>query len=629
MDEEIFSLADKVIETLKRKKIIEFGELAGEVDGDKKNVRKVVDLLERQGMVNVEYKLTKVIVAWNDAGPVSTLPIAYGKYKIISMDQKEMSKEAEKEKVELRKEIFSQSAKNELPFITKEVEFEEKPELKGERAGEKKKLEKTAKAAGLPPLPSLTALEQARRRETERQKQMQKEMERATKEKQKLKEKELKKHAKLAKELLREQQSKGKSEKEKERPRTSGIGTYAEGKTILSEYLSPKQIEVDETSVALNEEDGEVDETKRMAEELRHKLQGIQEKKAEMSELNRKKLAIVEEYYAPLTQRVEAELAVITDLVSDKETKIKKLKDRLKALPERISDIDIDALELRNTELEAKRRFSEAISALEDVVKEIKDVQKSTRTEVGAAKETLGNQVERLNALKGQIGNYAEAEFDLEKRLAAAKNRIEKEMAAIDSIEEELGTIRSVSEGTKGKVSEIEIKIEEGKESLNAVDAEIKNLSKLDDLIMGVKEKYSGALRGLENEIAAEEADMARLREVVESGFARKYLSELESMHERHEAEVTTIAMREQDINEQLDKAKLELRRLIRQSRELSDRLHSSLPKKQASLGDIDKEIEKRMDMAEEKGIERQKEVEERRSVLSELSEFLAGLKKR
>ncbi len=621
MDGEIFSLADKVIETLKQRKILEFEDLIKEVQGDKKTIKRITELLERQGMVSIEYKLTKVIIAWNDTEPHKTVPIAYGKYRIISMDQK--GNREKREAAEIKRSI---PAPDELPFITKEVEFEEKKDFrKGKEKKSEKEKEKERVTRHEPEVPQqLFALRQARERELERQRVREKEISKIETAKAKGKEKQKEYDELIRLREIRDIAQKGRA-KLKEKGTKVELG---EGKSILREYLAPRTIDIDERSVAIDEGDKE-DEVKQMAEELKEKLKGIQIKKAEVAELNRKKAGLVEEYYTPISQRVETEIMIIADLVADKEQKIKKLKERLKALPERISEIDIDTLELRNIELEAKSRFNEGISELEEVVRQIKTIQKSVKEDIGASKETLNNQVEKLNSLKNKVAQYSDMESDIEKRLITMHTKIEKEMDDVNALEGELETVRSISDGVKSRVFEIEKNIDEGSISLGNVEKRIKNLTKLDELVKETKGKYVNALQDLEHEIAEEETELAKIREIVESGFARKYLSEIEGMRERHEAEVTNVALKEQEINEHLDKAKIELRRLIRQSKELSDKLYAVLPKKSISLSEIDKKIDERMEVIEEREKEKEEKAQERKSVLSDLNEFLSNFKKK
>mgnify|MGYP002398772447 CR=1 FL=1 len=66
MDQEIISIADKVIEMLKQRKIMEMRDLVKETGADESDIKLIISLLEKEEMVEVEYSLTKVLVSWND-----------------------------------------------------------------------------------------------------------------------------------------------------------------------------------------------------------------------------------------------------------------------------------------------------------------------------------------------------------------------------------------------------------------------------------------------------------------------------------------------------------------------------------------------------------------------------------
>jgi len=66
MDDEIVSLADKIISILKQNKIIELSELAKQVGAEEHEVQNIIEILEKEEMVDVGYSLTKVLISWND-----------------------------------------------------------------------------------------------------------------------------------------------------------------------------------------------------------------------------------------------------------------------------------------------------------------------------------------------------------------------------------------------------------------------------------------------------------------------------------------------------------------------------------------------------------------------------------
>ena len=67
-DDSILCTADKIIQALKERRNMEINELASYTCADIMETRKIVNVLEKEGLARVEYKLTKSIVIWEGEG---------------------------------------------------------------------------------------------------------------------------------------------------------------------------------------------------------------------------------------------------------------------------------------------------------------------------------------------------------------------------------------------------------------------------------------------------------------------------------------------------------------------------------------------------------------------------------
>ncbi len=88
MVEEIISLADKVITILKERKIVEMADLVKETGAQEHDIKLIIDLLEKEEMVDVGYSLTKVLISWNDEAD-RILAKTKKNQKVISLDKDE------------------------------------------------------------------------------------------------------------------------------------------------------------------------------------------------------------------------------------------------------------------------------------------------------------------------------------------------------------------------------------------------------------------------------------------------------------------------------------------------------------------------------------------------------------
>ncbi|MHA1758622.1 MAG: hypothetical protein ACTSVV_17790 [Promethearchaeota archaeon] len=85
MDQGIFSLADNIIEILKQKKIVELSELVKLTNADERDIKLILDLLEKEQLVNIGYRLTKTLISWNDEADRLLMKMNHDQ-KITSLD---------------------------------------------------------------------------------------------------------------------------------------------------------------------------------------------------------------------------------------------------------------------------------------------------------------------------------------------------------------------------------------------------------------------------------------------------------------------------------------------------------------------------------------------------------------
>jgi len=116
MDEEIVSLADKIISILKQRKIIELSELAKQVGAEEQEVQNIIEILEKEEMVDVGYSLTKVLISWNDEADRILMKMKKGQ-KITSLS-------SSKEISELKRNGKNHSTQK--PIVIPEVKHDHK-----------------------------------------------------------------------------------------------------------------------------------------------------------------------------------------------------------------------------------------------------------------------------------------------------------------------------------------------------------------------------------------------------------------------------------------------------------------------------------------------------------------------
>lgn len=697
MDAEIFSLADKVIETLKMRKIVDLAMLIKETGGSESDIRKIINLLEQQGMADVEYKLTKVIISWNDeADIVSRESQPMSKYhrisfdsnnKVINQNFKSTSSApiaSSKYNVKLQSEIRSEQEtgvrpsslapkstieKNEaMSLLDLGLGREEEPHRRGERIAQRapivqkvKEDNKKSKEHSEKKNDSdlhvksekgmLTSDREKTGRLSKREERIRKEVDEEVKTierniRSKLKGK-VHSEADLATTdivtSVRKEHSIKSSNKERQK-RGSVLRKYISVPTTVSTAatVTPDKGSMQDSVKTFtlniqdydNEEpkstsvDNEVNETI-ISKDLSETINAIRDKKVEIASLSRQKAGLLDESYAPLQSKLDSELTIISEIISEKEKKLKSLRERLKSLPENLSSLEIESIELKNAEAEAKSRFDYVLSDLQKLASEVKLIKSSANSEMVDIKKTLRQQHSDLHELKELHTKYKAKETDVQGAIDNVRGKIEREQKQLGDLDNLLTELQYSSSTIESRLNVIEVNLEESSKFSGSASDLIGRLKELENGLSTVHTAYSDARSRFLYDIDKYERELLTLREAVEAGFARKYLSEIERLTEKNDQELVAVAENERRIDESLANKREELRNLIAEARALQERMDSSLPKKRVrSIEEIkqDLEISKQSDSDEE--IKDEIGSSDRKSVIDNLNNILLRFKK-
>lgn len=698
MDAEIFSLADKVIETLKMRKIVDLAMLINETGGNESDIRKIINLLEQQGMADVEYKLTKVIISWNDeadsslqhSNPISryhrisfdsnskgayqsskstsSAPLSSNRYNVKLQSELEPERDSSEIK-SLRFGSKSSTEQNEgTSLLNVGLGRESKESGEREHIAQKapvaQKVKEDNKSAKQTKEKTLDSTNLKVKSEKAMLKSDREGVGRVSKREEKIR-KEVDEEVKAIEKNIRSK-LKGKnaaadlantdivnSVRREHSTRTSNRERQKRG-TVLRRYISiPVTVS---TAAKLTQDTDEMQnsvqtfnlkiadkrevETKPMqtindndtavfSNELSDKISAIRDKKVEIASLSRQKAGLLDESYAPLESKLDSELTIISDIISDKEKKLKNLRERLKFLPENFSSLEIESIELRNAEAEAKTRFDYVLDDLQKLASEIKIIKSSVNSELVDTKKSLRQQNLDLNELKELHAKYRAKETDVQGSIDAIRGRIEREQTQLGELDNMLAELQYSSSTIENRLNAIESKLDESsKVSVSASDL-VGKLKELEGGISTVHTAYSDAKSRLLSDIDRYERDLLTLRESMEAGFARKYLSEIERLTENNDQELVAVAEKERRIDEALANKREELRNLILDARKLQDRMSLSLPKKQVRSIE---EIKQELDLSKQStpAQEEQDELDptDRKGVIDNLNDILLRFKK-
>jgi len=527
MSDEIFSLADEIIEVLRERKSITLKELSSEVNGDIKDVKKIVDLLEQQGYLNSEYKMTNRVINWAENGFKDQLtpPLRPGVEYTKEIGEEIGGIESE-EKDEIRDIIKKEAEKIEkkmLPKIRKKVEEISKQ-------GQQRQL--TGRQHG---------------KQTER---------------------ELGEFIKIT-DFEPDFGPKFKSDKEFERSKESAF--------VISVENDEEDL-TDETKIS--------DETKSLYRQLKEQVEDIRKKKAELFELDTKK-AEMGIGYDIIKRRMDAEIGVVSKIVEDRENKIGRIKGRIQNLAKTIGGINLNTnrfgVELEGLGDKTERRLQQAINSINSTIERINTIKDTVNFGVSETKDVVSKQRRSIRSLGSSLDKVRVASKETREKISVLREELESSLKSnlefmkeawnkANKIDSEIGDLMRVIDG-------YETRIKEEGEKIGSIKDALKELEKIEQDLKDYKMLHLGALEKMKGDIKDYEGELQDLNKLIEVNFTESYLRELEKIGMEHDKELIKLAGEEYDINKQIDKIKSELNEKINQANKLKDKLRSLLSK--------------------------------------------------
>ncbi len=565
---------DKLIKAISTKKTIELGVLEKETRIPHKNIEKWVHVLEEEGYVKIEYKLTKTYVVWigeeveaEEPGSPAEIP-----REIRPTEKKEYEGPLEKstpfeEALPKTSTPFEPLDKEEEEEVKKVEEglrvFDEK--IEGE---EEKDVEEKAKHDVLESLTDEGEMEKEGTIDVQ-----------VTKEE--------RENEWFEEEIERNKKAEefgeyfgGAKEEEKEAkagPKIKKLDSESETRNQRHEIRGPKRETRDQSNSKLSarsEAPHPVMEAP-LREKISEYLDEIQTQKEEIERLKKRKDKVYRDKYMKLESKMEADIVSITERILEKEGKILELKEKALELPDRIAEIEklqSTAEKIGNEGKSTLERVRKKVSAFQ---KEIENAEENIQERITDVKSGIAKETERMSALEATNRKMDSQHQKLTETLKTTEAHISELRAQMDD------TLALLEEATERKVDitdsmdHLRVAIDRREKQLEELNSEFEEVKKLEQWVSEYVGDYERKIEEIENYVDRSEEEMERLRKGAEEEYIKKYLRELEGLTRTYEHEMEGAALEEKNIEHQIEDAKKRLAGLIEESQMIIKKMHT------------------------------------------------------
>ncbi len=624
MDEEIISLADKVISILKQRKIVELTDLVKETGAQEHDIKLIINLLEKEEMVDVGYSLTKVLVSWNDEADRILMKMKKNQ-KIVSLNSHEASKisrsrngiqattkhtpleiqdkenihNEEMPKFNVLKEKTTEDVKKEIESAEMNLSSRQTTKVKNDSKEKEIKRETSHRIGPMAVKDAETSNEghTDKKENTEDFEILNSKAENILKRSKGTAEEHegQKQKPKVKKQSLRDPDI-DREVREIERNillRLSGESENGDASHVIS--LENSDIVKSAKARANQRQNAEKNDSSRQGllgkyrsesartdtkdqkekrgkdefKELEEKLNQIVNKRAEIAELNKQKTVLFDTTHPELKSKLSAQIEAMESIMAEKEGRLKELKDRIQVLPKNISELN-KTLELYKEKQERMDSvFNSALNKLDEIRSKIQEAKGDYEGEFALVKNQIIEQEKELMKINDIYSSLKDKEERLINSIQFAKENISRSQEELVNLEDQLERFKSSSKS-------IEMKIEETSKVLRSLNRQFENyigkireLDTFEDEIKQIQREYLKAKERVDSKMDDYKKEILALSKSVEMEASNRYLQELERMTSEAEDSFNSLLYDEHEINRSIENKKKELSQLMEEARSL------------------------------------------------------------
>ncbi|MGV8084919.1 MAG: hypothetical protein ACP5N9_01570 [Candidatus Bilamarchaeum sp.] len=342
----------------------------------------------------------------------------------------------------------------------------------------------------------------------------------------------------------------------------------------------------------------------------------INNEKAHMEQLKRDRSKLYHEKISSLEGRIEADIASLSEVILDKQSKIAELKERFLELPDKVDEIQKLHDQMDKIREDGRGALESARYKSNVILSGIQNTRAEFRSRISSLDSMVKEEQARLSQLESLSNSIEERTAKMEDSISSAKSQIEAISSQLSSMQNELSESLKVKEEVDEKSTSLRDVIDNHGAELKSLENELEGISKVERLINEYVSDYEQKVREIEKYIEKSDDELVSLRESAESLYLKKYLGELETMTENYTAELEGAINAEHDIEQKIKDSKSRMIELIKVSQDLVKKLRSdtNAAAQYETLDQIVRERTAKMkSLVAEKEAERQSLIEESR----------------
>ncbi|MEM4348164.1 MAG: hypothetical protein QXN37_01195 [Candidatus Anstonellaceae archaeon] len=307
------------------------------------------------------------------------------------------------------------------------------------------------------------------------------------------------------------------------------------------------------------------------SERLARQVQKIVKQTQQIERLRQEKERLLIEYYLPLQKKFESELETITDRVMRVEKNILGMQQRAADLPNQISAIEKLQFASIKAHAQAKKTYDEAVAQMEEAMRLLSEEREKMTLLVDQSRQEIATHRAKSLELEKTLENISLLEQEATNRVIQARAALAEQaerLAAAEKYSQELSTLKTEIENS---VDSIKKEMSSTKAILTNLEKQIDQIKQVEFYIESLRKDYDQKMDEIATYIKEGNRDFETLRESVEANFVRRYLRQLRELTESYAFEFEEAKKLEHDIDKQIAEEKKRLEELINEGRKIAN----------------------------------------------------------
>ena len=306
------------------------------------------------------------------------------------------------------------------------------------------------------------------------------------------------------------------------------------------------------------------------SDRLSKHLKKIEAQTDRIKSLRADKEKLLNEQYAPIQRKLESELETVSDRILGMEKNIMEMRARAIGMPEKIGAVDKMQLSTLKAHDEIRRTYDEASVLIEESNSALSEERDKIESMLEKGRQEIAQHNAKTNELSRTLERITQMEDDSANKVLLAREALSEQAQQLASAEKYSSDLRSLKAEIQENIESLKASVSATKGVLSGIEKQMGQMRQIEEWSGSIRDDYNKRISELDGYIREGNHEFETLRESVESNFVRKYLKELRAISNDYEYEFNEARITEKTLDQRISEEKARLEALFEEGKNIS-----------------------------------------------------------